>query len=91
MIKLETIKLGLGLVVGAGVDGIVTNAIKMVKPTNVKGIKRVSIAVGGFALSMMVADKVVEYVNDLWDSTAETFKEIFKKKESEEESIEEEV
>lgn len=90
MTKLEMIKGGLGLLVGLGVGKIADNALKLVKPGNVKGINKIAIAVGGFAISMMAADKVTQHVDVVWDQTESQIRGLFGKKKSEEESIDEE-
>lgn len=63
MTKKEMIKAGIKLVVGFGVNAIVTDAVAVTTPSAAIGVlKRMAIGVGSFALSAYISDKVVDYV-----------------------------
>ena len=83
------IKSGIQLVTGFGAGLIADEALKMVKPKNLTGLKKVAVKVGGFVLSMMVADKASTYVEQMWDDTAKDIKEFVSPPEVTEEEIEE--
>lgn len=74
--NLGLIKSGVQLLVGFGSGLIADSAVNMVKPKNLKGLKKAAVQVGGFVISAMVADKATEYVEQLWDKTAEDVKNI---------------
>ena len=88
--NLGLIKSGIQLVSGLGVGLIVDEAVKFVKPNNVVGLKKAAVKLGGFVISMMVADKATDYVGEMWDKTAEGIKDfkIVPKKEVTEEEVE---
>ena len=88
--NLGLIKSGIQLVAGFGVGAIVDEAVKLAKPKNVVGLKKAAVKLGGFVISMMVADKATDYVGEMWDKTAEGIKEfkIVPKKEVTEEEVE---
>lgn len=88
MINLGMVKSGIQIVTGIGVGLIADNAIEMVKPKNLTGLKKASVKVGGFILSAMAADKATDYVEKVWNKTVEEFKEMVGPKE---EDTEEEV
>lgn len=88
--NLGLIKSGIQLVAGFGVGAIVDEAVKLAKPKNVVGLKKVAVKLGGFVISMMVADKATDYVGEMWDKTAEGIKDfkIVPKQEVTEEEVE---
>ena len=75
------IKSGIQLVSGFGVGLIADEALKVVKPRNLTGFKKVAVKVGGFVLSTMIADKASDYVGETIDKTVNEFKEFKKTKE----------
>lgn len=77
--NLGLIKSGVQLITGFGVGVIADEAIKMVKPQNLKGLKKVAVKVGGFVLSAMVVDKASDYVEDIWNKTASELKDFVSK------------
>lgn len=83
------IKSGIQIITGFGAGLIADEALKMVKPKNLTGLKKVAVKVGGFVLSMMVADKASTYVEQMWDDTAKDIKEFVSPPEVTEEEIEE--
>ena len=85
--NLGLIKSGIQLVAGFGVGAIVDEAVKLAKPKNVVGLKKAAVKLGGFVISMMVADKATDYVGEMWDKTAEGIKDfkVIPKKVTEEE------
>lgn len=90
--NLMLIKSGAQLIAGFGAGLIADNALKMVTPTAVKGLKGVALKVGAGVLSMMVADKASEYLGDCWDKTTNDIKEFMQPKKDdteEEENLEE--
>lgn len=84
MKKLSMVKGSLELLTSIGVGLLGAGFVTMVKPTNLNVLKRIAIGVGGFALSNMAADKVVDYVDEKWDATAEAMSKLFHKKTTEE-------
>ena len=72
--NLGLVKSGLQLIAGFGSGLIVDNALKVVKPKNLTGLKKVAVKVGGAVLSMMVADKASDYVGEYWDKTKDDIK-----------------
>lgn len=81
MLKLGLIKSGIQLVTGMGVGYIADNALAMVKPKNFTGIRKVAVNVGGFVLSAMAADKATDYIEKIWDDTANQIKDLARPKE----------
>lgn len=87
--NLGLIKSGIQLVSGLGVGLIADEALKMAKPKNLMGLKKVAVKFGGVVISMMVADKATDYVGEMWDRTATEIKSVIKpKKEVTEEEVE---
>ena len=74
------VKSGIQLVSGFGVGLITDEALKMVKPRNLTGFKKVAVKVGGFVLSTMIADKASDYVGETIDKTVNEIKEFTKPK-----------
>jgi hypothetical protein len=62
-----------GLVVSAGAGAIVTNAIKATTPEDVKTLKKISIVIGTFAVSGVVADAAVKYSNKSFDDVKDAY------------------
>ncbi|MDX9917310.1 MAG: hypothetical protein RBT15_04765 [Gudongella sp.] len=83
------IKSGIQLITGFGAGLIADEALKLVKPKNLTGLKKVAVKVGGVVISMMVADKATSYVEEVWDSTAKDIKEFIGPPEVTEETTEE--
>ena len=81
MLKLGLIKSGIQILTGMGVGYIADNAIDMVKPKNLTGIKKVAVKVGAFTLSAMAADKATDYIEDIWNGTVDEIKDFTKPKE----------
>lgn len=81
--KIGLVKSGIQLITGIGVGYIADNAIEMVKPKNLTGLKKVAVKVGAFTLSAMAADKATDYVEDIWNDTADQIKDLFGPKEVE--------
>ena len=79
--NLGLIKSGIQLISGLGVGLIADEAVKMAKPKNLMGLKKVAVKLGGFVISMMVADKATDYVGEMWDRTATEIKSVIKPKE----------
>ena len=51
-------------VVGFGVSSIVKNTIDSTTPVDTKGLKKTTIGIGAFVISMYVVDKIGEYVEE---------------------------
>ena len=79
--NVNLIKSGIQLVSGFGVGLIADEALKVVKPRNLTGFKKVAVKVGGFVLSTMIADKASDYVGETIDKTVNEIKEFKKQKE----------
>lgn len=84
MIKLGLIKSGIQIIAGMGAGYIADEAINMVKPKNLTGLKKISVKVGAFVMSAMAADKVTDYIEDVWNNTADEIKDFVGPKEEEE-------
>lgn len=69
------VKSAFQLASGFGVGLIADEAIKMVKPQNLTGVKKHAVKLGGFVLSAMVADKASDYVGEVVDKTVNDIKE----------------
>ncbi len=82
------IKSGIQLISGFGVGLIVDEAIKIVKPKNLVGLKKIAVKVGAFTISAMAADKASEYVEDVWDKTVNDVKNFTMKPEGFTEEVE---
>ena len=78
--NMNLIKSGIQLVSGFGVGLIADEALKVIKPRNLTGFKKVAVKVGGFVISAMVADKATDYVGETIDKTVNDFKEFTKPK-----------
>lgn len=81
MINFGMIKSGIQIVTGIGVGYIADSAIEMVKPKHFTGLKKAAVKVGAFVLSAMAADKATDYVEKVWNETAEQVKEFVGSKE----------
>lgn len=74
--NLGLIKSGIQLIAGFGSGLIADEALKIVKPKNLTGLKKTAVKIGGAVLSMMVADKASDYVGEVWDKTSKDLKEL---------------
>ena len=81
MINLGMIKSGIQIVTGIGVGYIADSAIEMVKPKNFTGVKKFTVKVGAFVLSAMAADRATDYVERMWNETADQIREFVGPKE----------
>ena len=81
MIKLGLVKSGIQILTGLGVGYIADEALKMVKPKNLTGLKKLAVKVGAFTLSAMAADKATDYVEGVWDDAADKIKDFVTPKE----------
>ena len=79
--NMNLIKSGVQLLSGFGVGLIADEALKVIKPRNLTGFKKVAVKVGGFVLSTMIADKSSDYVGETIDKTVNEIKEFKKPKE----------
>lgn len=69
---LSITKSALGLVTSIGVGNIVGNAVKATTPPNLNTFNKITIQVGTFVLSGMVADQANKYLNEQIDSLIQT-------------------
>ena len=74
--NLGLIKSGIQLVTGFGAGLLADEAVKRVKPKNLKGLKNIAVKIGGFVISAMVAEKATEFVGKAMDDAVEDFKEL---------------
>lgn len=81
MFKIGLIKSGIQIIAGLGTGFIVDNALDIVKPKNLTGLKKMAVKVGAFTMSAMAADKVSDYIEEKWDGTIEEIKDLVKPKE----------
>lgn len=88
MLKLGLIKSGIQILSGLGVGYIADEAIKLVKPKNLTGLKKIAVKVGAFTLSTMAADVVTEYVGEAWDKTVNEIRDFVTPADDTEEEIE---
>ena len=79
--NMNLIKSGVQLLSGFGVGLIADEVLKVIKPRNLTGFKKVAVKVGGFVLSTMIADKASDYVGETIDKTVNEIKEFKKPKE----------
>ena len=87
--KLDMVLGGVELLVALGVSTLVGSALVLVRPAKLGAIKKIAVGVGGMAISCMAVDGVTNYVDKQFKTTVAEFKEIFKKKTPEEETVEE--
>ena len=78
--NMNLIKSGVQLLSGFGAGLIADEALKVIKPRNLTGFKKVAVKVGGFVLSTMIADKASDYVGETIDKTVNEIKEFTKPK-----------
>jgi hypothetical protein len=71
MKKIELAKTIGTFIVSLGVGAIVGNMIKATTPQSIGMVKKVSIAIGGFALSNMLGDMTANYTDNMIDKTVE--------------------
>lgn len=69
----NAIKATTGLVVSMGAGAIINNAIRATTPEDIKMIRKITIVVGGVAVSGLVADAAVKYSNKTFDDIKEAF------------------
>lgn len=62
-------------IVSIGAGAVVENAIKATTPADIRNAKRIALAVGGFAISSMVAEAATGYVKEKIDDVVTAFKE----------------
>lgn len=74
--NLKLIKSGIQLVTGFGAGLLADEAVKRVKPKNLKGLKNIAVKIGGFVISAMVAEKATEFVGKAMDDAFEDVKEL---------------
>lgn len=74
--NLGLIKSGIQLVTGFGAGLLADEAVKRVKPKNLKGLKNIAVKIGGFVISAMVAEKATEFVGKAMDDAVEDVKEL---------------
>lgn len=68
MTKKEMIKTGAKLIISFGVGTIITNVVSFTTPAIAMGVlKRASIGIGSFAISMYASDKVSAYADEKID------------------------
>lgn len=88
MLKLGLIKGGIQLLTGIGVGCLADEALKLAKPKNLTGLKKVAVKVGAFVVSAMAADKATEYVEDVWNDTADKIRDFVAPQEVDTEGLE---
>ena len=88
MLKLGLIKGGIQLLTGIGVGCLADEALKLAKPKNLTGFKKVAVKVGAFVVSAMAADKATDYVEDVWNDTADKIRDFVTPADNTEEEIE---
>lgn len=81
MKKLEMVKKVGAIVVSVGVGAIISNVVKATTPGSVGTIKKVCIAVGVFAISGMVVNRAVRYMDQQIDETVTQIKSMIKNEE----------
>lgn len=79
MSKIGLVKSGVQLVVGYGAGLIADNALELVKPKNLTGLKKVAVKIGAFTISALAADKVTDFVEHVWDETEEGIRDLINK------------
>lgn len=74
MNALKVFKGAADIIVSIGAGAIVTNAIKATSPEDMKLVKKLSVAVGGFVISSMVADAASKYTSEKIDEGVQAVK-----------------
>lgn len=85
MNKIEIVKTVVGMGVGLGVNSIVSGFITNNIPGKMDRIKRITVGLGGMALSSMVADKAIKHAEQKIDDGIKTMRNIVNKIDEEEE------
>lgn len=75
MNKIKVLKAGSKFIGTIGVGMIVRNIVKTTTPINMNIIQKVCIGVGGFALSGIIGDQAVDYIDKELDSAIKMVKE----------------
>ena len=70
----DNLKLGVGLLAGIAADMVIAGLIKAHMPIT-KGVVKLLVTLGIFAISMKAGEEVEEYVIRVWDDTRESIKE----------------
>ena len=65
-----------GILISLGVGAVVQNAVNATTPFDQKLLKKISVKVGGYVLSSMVADHAVKYSFEQIDATKAWFEEV---------------
>ena len=74
MDKKETVKFISGVLIGSGIGTITSKAINKIAPKEELGtFTSLTVFVGGMALSMYVAERSAETMNEFIDNVAELF------------------
>lgn len=74
MFKIGLVKTGIQILTGLGVGALADEGLKLLKPKNLTGIKKMAVNVGSFVISSLAAEKAMDYVEDVWNSTAESIR-----------------
>ena len=85
MNKIEIVKTVVGMGVGLGVNSIVSGFITNNISGKMDRIKRITVGLGGMALSSMVADKAIKHAEQKIDDGIQTMRNIINKIDEEEE------
>ncbi len=88
MKKMELAKAGLEIIVSVGVGAIVGNAIKATTPSTLKGIGKISVALGSLVLTGIASDLATKYTDDRINEAVETVKGMVKETPDNEEDVE---
>jgi len=88
MKKLDMVKGAVELVIAVGAGILTGNAINLVKPSNLRIVKKIAVGVGGWAISDMVVTKVTDHFDSEWDKVGQQLRLLFGKKQKKEEITE---
>lgn len=81
MFKIGLVKTGVQILTGLGVGALADEGLKLLKPKNLTGLKKMAVQVGSFVISSLAAEKAMDYVEDVWNSTADAIKDLIAPKE----------
>jgi len=70
---LPIVKGAVGLVTSFGAGAVVGNAIKATTPTDMKLLSKISVSIGGVALSSIAGDQSARYIGEQIQAIADNF------------------
>ncbi len=68
-IKKDLLKIGVGIIVAAGIGTIIGNAIKVTTPSNLKAMAKLGVALGKLVLVGVATDAATNYICEQIDDS----------------------